>query len=229
MFSNFNENLLGFKRKKYFRFIIFGIISVVIIIIIIVLAVCLSGGSDDKKDKRNEGEQEEQEEISGSCPEIKYVSGGRSGSGFASRYWDCCKLSCSWTENAGSGNEAKQCDASATKIITDYSAKSICDGGYASACLSQIPFTINGCDNIGFAFAASPGEKSKDCGKCFLLEFTGAGKYETVKNHRELSNKKLIVMSSNIGYDVSSTQFDVMIPGGGVGILMGVQIYWEQI
>ena len=101
MFSNFNENLLGFKRKKYFRFIIFGIISVVIIIIIIVLAVCLSGGSDDKKDKRNEGEQEEQEEISGSCPEIKYVSGGRSGSGFASRYWDCCKLSCSWTENAG--------------------------------------------------------------------------------------------------------------------------------
>ena len=39
------------------------------------------------------------------CPAIEYVSGGLSGSGFASRYWDCCKPSCSWTENAGSGNE----------------------------------------------------------------------------------------------------------------------------
>ena len=160
---------------------------------------------------------------SGEVPEINYISGGMSGSGFASRYWDCCKPSCSWSENAGSGNEAKQCDATATKIITDYSAQSICQGGYASTCLSQIPFTIKGCNNIGFAFAASPGGGAQVCGKCFLLEFTGEGKYETKNNHRALSNKKLIVMSSNIGYDVQSNQFDVMIPGGGVGNFNGCE------
>ena len=63
--------------------------------------------------------------------------------GFASRYWDCCKPSCSWTENAGSGNEARQCDKK-MNIINDYSAKSICEGGPAATCLSQIPFMMDG-------------------------------------------------------------------------------------
>ena len=154
------------------------------------------------------------------CPAIEYVSGGLSGSGFASRYWDCCKPSCSWTENAGSGNEARQCDNN-QKIISDKSAKSVCDGGPASTCLSQFPFTVNGCTEIGFAFAAVPGDGAKICGRCFELSFTGEGKYETTLNHQKLKGKKLIVMASNIGYDVAGGQFDVMIPGGGVGIFNG--------
>ena len=32
--------------------------------------------------------------VTSGCPAIKYVNGGLSGSGFASRYWDCCKPSC---------------------------------------------------------------------------------------------------------------------------------------
>jgi len=169
------------------------------------------------------GTQEEQQEevvLSGECPAIKYVSGGLSGSGFASRYWDCCKPSCSWTSNAGAGNEARQCTTSMS-LISDYNAASKCDGGPSTTCLSQIPFTIDGCDNLGFAFGAVPGAGPNVCGRCFLLEFTGAGKYETKKNHRLLANKKLIVMASNIGYDVAGGQFDVMIPGGGVGIFNG--------
>ena len=169
------------------------------------------------------GTQEEQQEevvLSGECPAIKYVSGGLSGSGFASRYWDCCKPSCSWTSNAGAGNEARQCTTSMS-LISDYNAASKCDGGPSTTCLSQIPFTIDGCDNLGFAFGAVPGAGPNVCGRCFLLEFTGTGKYETKKNHRLLANKKLIVMASNIGYDVAGGQFDVMIPGGGVGIFNG--------
>ena len=130
------------------------------------------------------GTQEEQQEevaLSGDCPAIKYVSGGLSGSGFASRYWDCCKPSCSWTSNAGAGNEARQCTSSMS-LITDYNAVSKCDGGPATTCLSQIPFTIDGCDNIGFAFGAVPGAGPNVCGRCFLLEFTGTGKYEKIKN-----------------------------------------------
>ena len=51
----------------------------------------------------------------------------------------------------------------------------------SSTCLSQIPFTIDGYDNMGFAFGAVPGDSSKFYGRCFLLEFTGEGKYVTKK------------------------------------------------
>ena len=197
------------------RLIRYGLIIGAVLILIIIIIVIVASSSS----KSSSGGGDSTERVSGSCPDIKYVSGGMSGSGFASRYWDCCKPSCSWTENAGSGNEARQCDKK-MDLIKDYSAKSICEGGPAATCLSQIPFMLDGCDNIGFAFAAVPGE-TKVCGKCFLLEFTGEGKYESKKNHALLKNKKLIVMASNIGYDVSTFQFDVMIPGGGVGIFNG--------
>lgn len=140
--------------------------------------------------------------------------------GFATRYWDCCKPSCSWSNNAGYGNEARQCDVN-MNLISDTNAVSKCDGGPSTTCLSQIPFTIDGCDELGFAFAAVPGNGPGICGRCFALEFSGEGKYETKKNHRQLKGKKLIVMASNIGYDVATYQFDVMIPGGGVGYFNG--------
>ena len=154
------------------------------------------------------------------CPTIKYVNNGYSGKGFASRYWDCCKPSCSWTANAGNGNECKQCDAKG-KTISDKNARSMCDGGPATTCISQVPFTVSGCSNIGFAFAAVPGASFSFCGRCFELSFTGEGKYETKLNHKKLKGKKLIVMASNIGYDVAGGQFDIMIPGGGVGLFNG--------
>ena len=145
---------------------------------------------------------------------ISYILGA---SGFASRYWDCCKPSCSWTENSG-GNPARQCDAS-MNTLNDASAKSMCEGGPATTCLDQIPMVVN--DNLAYAFGASPGGGPNVCGKCFQLTFTGEGKYETKLNHKKLQGKKLIVMSSNIGYDVGGGQFDVMIPGGGVGLFNG--------
>ena len=138
---------------------------------------------------------------------IIIVAYSQSPSGFASRYWDCCKPSCSWKENAGD-NTATQCDASMNKI-DDLSAKSMCEGGPATTCLSQIPMVVN--DNLAYAFAACPGNGPNVCGKCFELSFTGSGKYESKINHQKLSGKKLIVMASNIGYDVAGGQFDVMM------------------
>ena len=76
--------------------------------------------------------------LSGSCPDLKYIDG------YASRYWDCCKPSCSWTGNAGAGNEALECDAK-MNILTDKNSKNICEsGGISTTCLSQVPFTIDG-------------------------------------------------------------------------------------
>ena len=138
-------------------------------------------------------------------------------SGFATRYWDCCKPSCGWKENAPT-NTARSCDIG-MNVIYDYSAQSKCQGGPATTCLSQIPMIIN--DYLAYAFAAAPGDGPNVCGKCFQLSFNGEGKYETRLNHQKLRGKKLVVMASNIGYDVTNGQFDIMIPGGGVGAFNG--------
>lgn len=198
-------------------------------IILVLLLSCLIGlvlNACDCCDQCNDQQEPEQPEIYGDCPAIKYVFGGYSGSGHATRYWDCCKPSCSWAANSGSGNEARSCDISMNNVLSDYNTKSNCDGGQATTCLSQIPFTINGCDNYGFAFASVPAYGPNLCGKCFELSFTGQGKYETRKNHQMLSSKKLIVMATNIGWDVASNQFDILIPGGGVGYFDGCSKFW---
>ena len=150
--------------------------------------------------------------------QLKYVSGGRSGSGFASRYWDCCKPHCSWPEHAH-GNYSKQCTNKGTKESTDWSGGSVCSGGGLMTCTSQIPIIVN--DSLAYAFAAVPAADGGSCGKCYALEFTGKGKYETKANHTKLKGKILVVMATNIGGDVQQGQFDVMIPGGGVGLFNG--------
>ena len=159
----------------------------------------------------------------GGCPSIKTKGGG--GSGWATRYWDCCMPSCSWNENAG-GNTAKVCDAKGKNTIGNGSG-SICSGGQGTTCLSQIPFTVDGCTEMGFAFAAVPASNGGQCGKCFQLTFTGKGKYSTDGNHNAIKGKKLIIMVTNVGHDVEQGQFDIMIPGGGVGAFNGCsQMGW---
>lgn len=157
---------------------------------------------------------------SGGCPAIKTKGGG--GSGWATRYWDCCKPSCSWNENAG-GKLSRQCTNKGRNQDTNYGNGSVCDGGgSAMTCISQIPFTVSGCNDMGFAFAAVPASNGGQCGKCFQLTFTGAGHYNsTNSNTNAIKGKKLIIMVTNVGQDVEQGQFDIMIPGGGVGIFNG--------
>ena len=160
--------------------------------------------------------------VTGKCPTIK--TKGNGGSGWATRYWDCCAPHCSWPEH-GHGNPSKTCDAKGKNPMGG--GGSICSGGQQATCLSQIPFTIDGCTEMGFAFAAVPASNGGDCGKCFQLTFTGKGKYSTDDNHRYIKGKKLIIMTTNIGGDVQQGQFDIMIPGGGVGMFNGCsQMGW---
>lgn len=166
---------------------------------------------------------------SGATPNIKVVSGGKSGSGYATRYWDSCKPHCAWNGKGGPAKTpTRTCHADGSLAGADEA--SACDGGTAGTCLSQIPQIIN--DQVAYAFAATPGGEN-DCGRCFMLTFTGEGKDGTNARSRALKGKKLIVMSSNIGYDVAGGQFDIMIPGGGVGIyngcgVMGLSCAGEQ-
>ena len=156
----------------------------------------------------------------GQCPNIKTKSGGRTGSGWATRYWDCCKPHCSWPEHAN-GNYSRQCTNKGKSQNSNWGDGSICSGGSQMTCTSQIPFTIDGCEEMGFAFAAVPSADGGSCGKCYQLTFTGKGKYGDNINTSSIKGKKLIIMVTNIGGDVQQGQFDIMIPGGGVGMFNG--------
>ena len=156
--------------------------------------------------------------ITGQCPTIK--TKGNGGTGWATRYWDCCKPHCSWPEHSG-GNYSKQCTNKGKSANTNWGDGSVCSGGPQMTCTSQIPFTIDGCTEMAFAFAAVPAANGGSCGKCFQLTFTGTGKYSNDANIKKLKGKKLIIMATNVGGDVQQGQFDIMIPGGGVGMFNG--------
>lgn len=147
-------------------------------------------------------------------PNIVVVQNGKSGSGYATRYWDSCKPHCAW-EGKG-GPVARTCHADGSEAGSGET--SVCDGGNAGTCLDQTPIIVN--TDYAYAFAATPGG-GNDCGKCYMLTFKGTGASATGTPtddaHKSIKGKKLIVMSNNIGYDVSNGQFDLMIPGGGPG------------
>lgn len=160
-----------------------------------------------------------------SAEEAKYLNAGVGGQpGWATRYWDCCMPHCAQPAHGGT---ARTCSANGGKTVIDNnSTKNICqEGGQGATCTSQIPIIVS--EKLAYAFAATPGNDNT-CGKCFALTFTGEGKYETKENHKKLKGKTLVVMASNIGYDVAGGQFDVMIPGGGFGAFNGcAQMGWN--
>jgi len=145
------------------------------------------------------------------------VNGGKNGSGWASRYWDGCKPSCGWSDNAG-GNPTKSCgNDGITKLDND--AKNKCmDGGDAHTCYSQAPWKVT--DQVAYGFAAS--HTNGDCGKCFRLTFKGTTQHAANSNAlNHIKGKIMVVKISNIGGDVGGNQFDLMIPGGGLGAFDG--------
>lgn len=150
--------------------------------------------------------------------------------GFATRYWDACKPHCSWPEkvnpNANPYRIARNCNINGEEIPAFTKSEdgtwlkgtvSACDnGGFAYTCIDMIPVAVN--DTLAYAFGAAPGVDEKTtCGKCYQIQFTGEGKYGTKEAHGLIARKTLIIMSSNVGHDVTGGQFDIMIPGGGVG------------
>ena len=136
--------------------------------------------------------------------------------GFSTRYWDCCKPHCSWPMN--SDYKSRMCDIEGKNVL-DFEnylwEQNACVGGQATTCLSQIPWAVN--DTLSYGFAATPGGENV-CGKCYELTFDGYGHWENSTSNAKIKGKKMVIMATNIGYDVVEGQFDLMIPGGGVGL-----------
>jgi hypothetical protein len=137
--------------------------------------------------------------------------------GFATRYWDCCKPSCSWTTSVPS------CQQDGTTRISDKNAKSGCEGGgSAFECYDFSPW-YDAATNMSYGFAA---HNSVACGTCFMLQFTGEGNSGTNAGAQALKGQQMIVQAINIG-GIDGNQFDILIPGGGVGAMTaGCSTQW---
>ncbi|KKA28018.1 hypothetical protein TD95_003702 [Thielaviopsis punctulata] len=134
-----------------------------------------------------------------------------SGSGVTTRYWDCCKPSCAWPDKASVNSTVLTCAAD-DSIITDPNTKSGCDGGTAYTCADNSPWALN--DLISFGYAATKingGSEASWCCACYELTFTSG----------KAKGKQMVVQSTNTGSDLGSNHFDILMPGGGVGIFNG--------
>jgi hypothetical protein len=144
-------------------------------------------------------------------------------SGYATRYWDCCKPHCAWSANVPGGvTPLKTCNSSNQSNGTDYMATSACDGGNAYQCWNMAPWQESSTLSYGFAATGS----GDVCGKCYQIDFTGVGHYGTDPGSQTLKSKQMIVQAINVGYDVGNNQFDLLIPGGGVGAFNACSSQW---
>ena len=70
------------------------------------------------------------------------ITGGMSG--WASRYWDCCKPACGWKGNVTRGNPMMSCDMSNNSLGGNYDAVNACEGGgTAFMCWSGVPWSAD--------------------------------------------------------------------------------------
>ena len=148
-------------------------------------------------------------------------------SGYATRYWDCCKPHCGWSANAPSGPLAA-CDASDNGLGGNFDAANSCTGGPAFMCHSNVPWAVS--DRLAYGFAAVAARSGSDiCGKCYQLEFTGSSHNGSDPGSAALAGKTMIVQAVNIGGDVGHGQFDIAVPGGGVGAFNACSTQWSAL
>jgi hypothetical protein len=135
------------------------------------------------------------------------------GDGFATRYWDCCQPHCAQFD----GHKCSQDGTSRTGDAT-----SSCQGGGSFACYDEAPKAVSDCLSYGYIAKANP-----NCGSCYRIEFTGQGEHNASDPGSQLiKGKQMVVKVSNTGSDVAGNQFDLMIPGGGVGQFNACSRQW---
>ncbi|KAF2497720.1 hypothetical protein BU16DRAFT_548789 [Lophium mytilinum] len=128
-----------------------------------------------------------------------------SGSAVTTRYWDCCKPSCSWAGKAHFSSPVQTCDVH-DKPLSDFSAGTGCNGGTAYSCTNQSPWAVNDTFSYGFA-----GVFIKDhvedywCCACYQLTFTSGA----------IKGKTMVLQAHNTAYDITSVnRFALGVPGG---------------
>lgn len=160
-----------------------------------------------------------------SSSSVSSITLGATCNGYATRYWDCCKAHCSWTANVPSVVNPLPACGSNNSRLTNVNAASACDngGGSAHMCWGMAPFAVS--DKLAYGYAATA--SGDVCGRCYQLEFTGQSHNSPGDpGSAALAGKVMIVQATNIGYDVGGGQFDILVPGGGVGAFNACSAQW---
>lgn len=138
-----------------------------------------------------------------------------SGSGSTTRYWDCCKPSCSWQGNVGGSvsGVVGTCSADDTPL-SDTNASSGCEpGGQAFMCSSHAPWAVS--EDLAYGWAAvriAGGSEAGWCCACYELTFTEG----------PVAGKKMVVQATNTGEDLGDDHFDIAVSLSRFYILSGV-------
>ena len=136
--------------------------------------------------------------------------------GKTTRYWDCCKPSCSWNGKASVTAPVRTCKRDGVSLI-DAGQASGCGGGSSFTCTNNAPWAVNDQLAYGFAAAVISSKTERDlCCACYQLTFTST----------QIAGKKMIVQITNTGSDLGENHFDLQIPGGGVGLFNGCSPQW---
>lgn len=139
------------------------------------------------------------------------VSGGE---GHATRYWDCCQTHCAQFNG-------HKCSADGVSSTGDN--VSSCQGGGSYACYDEAPRAVSNCLAYGHIAKANP-----NCGSCYRIQFTGQGEHNANDiGSMLIQGKQMIVKVTNTGSDVGGNQFDLMVPGGGVGLFNACSQQWN--
>ncbi|CAH1285997.1 unnamed protein product [Diabrotica balteata] len=157
----------------------------------------------------------------GRSPDIVPLPDGLSGEGITTTYWDCCAPSCSWypyvkTKN-GIPDQTCQIDGVTNSTTEDNGHSGCRERGVAYTCNNQQPYVVN--ETLAFGWSAASfqvGIDTSNCCHCMLLSFKD-----------RLAGKQMLVQIVNTGSDLTENQFDLQIPGGGVGIFnRGCMTQW---
>jgi len=73
-------------------------------------------------------------------------------SGVTTRYWDCCKPSCAWSNKADVTNPVDTCATDGITVL-DPNTQSGCNGGTAYMCKNQQPWNVSSTLSYGYAAA----------------------------------------------------------------------------
>ncbi|MCA9565391.1 MAG: hypothetical protein KC561_17960, partial [Myxococcales bacterium] len=148
--------------------------------------------------------------------------------GYATRYWDCCKAHCGWSGNVPDGLQPSlSCDQSNTPQVENNQTSSCESAASDSAytCFSMAPWAVS--DTLSYGFAAVPAE-GDICGRCYELQFDGTSfNAGNDPGSAALQDHRMVVQALNIGYDVENRQFDILTPGGGVGLFDACTTQWD--
>ncbi|KAI9270001.1 RlpA-like double-psi beta-barrel-protein domain-containing protein-containing protein [Helicostylum pulchrum] len=151
------------------------------------------------------------------------IPGGISGKSETTRYWDCCKPSCGWNGKAHVTSPVKSCAKNGVTVIHNNIQSGCAAGGSAYVCNDNQPWAVN--DNLAYGFAAASISGQTEggwCCSCVEMTFTSG----------PVAGKKMVVQITNTGDDLGEAgkaqhHFDLLMPGGGVGLFNGCQPQWN--